>query len=276
MKRLLLVALPLFVGVSLCAQALTCEPDTTLPDSVLIFPLPYSDSLQTGGISDTACLNTPYSFTFTLNIPDTVVLEFQGEMAELPIQDVNLNTTGAIQGLPSGMSYVCNPPNCIFPANTTACVVIGGTANDTLNLGKNELTITGNVRVNTVINFPVSFPDTTGTFPEGEYAVYVRSEDAPSCLPSSTFDPFGAQVQVRSQPNPTTGLTQIYVESERNGNHFFRIFNLSGHILHEEMINLTFGENNIPFDGSNLPSGMYLYAISNGSSMVTKKLIIAR
>ena len=45
----------------------------------------------------------------------------------LALDRVELETSGAVLGLPTGLTYGCNPPSCVFPKDTEGCVNLYGT-----------------------------------------------------------------------------------------------------------------------------------------------------
>ena len=112
-----------------------CLPDSMYIDSSgFVFPLPY-DSLNNpmGGIDKEACINQEFEFTWTLKVPDTVL--FPGIPIPIPVDYFRIDTIGAISNLPSGLTYKCNPPNCLFDAGSLGCVIIQGTPLPALPLG---------------------------------------------------------------------------------------------------------------------------------------------
>lgn len=81
--------------------------------------VPYDTSLQIYNFStvDAADFGIPFPVTVT----------------------VNWVRIDSIEGLPSGITYVCSPSNCTFPGGSRGCINISGTTNDAI--GEYPLTI---------------------------------------------------------------------------------------------------------------------------------------
>lgn len=244
-----------------------CMPAENLPDTLIgVVPFPFDQELNPmGGINDTACVNEPFEFVFTLVVPSTFT--FVGQ--QLPLNSIDLGAEGAISNLPAGLDYACNPPTCIFQADTTGCVVLYGTVSDTA--GVYDLQIAGIVRT-AVADLPLSFPNPA--IAPGNYFLHVKGEG--ECAPSSTRDLAALGVVASARPNPTSGFTQIAISSPISGNFDFVVNDLLGQQVHRKRIDVIAGENTFDFDGSNLAAGMYIYTITDGKRQLSDKLIINR
>ncbi len=264
MKKLLLLLL--FASIlTLQAAAQTCTPDETVPDSVVVSPLPFDATTNpTGGINDTACINEPFEFVVTVNVPST----FNSPFGPVPINSIDMATEGAVKNLPVGMDYVCNPPNCVFPKENKGCILLVGTPNDTA--GVYNLAISFLIR--SVLDFPINFPDPT-IFP-GNYFLHLKPEG--QCAPSSVAELAKDAVRLTNRPNPFTGWTQILVNSTVSGNFDLVVSDLLGKTLHRERINLLEGENTLDYDGTKLPEGLYIYTLSDGFNVFSNKMIVSR
>ena len=65
-----------------------------------------------------------YSQTMTIVVPQDTTVNFPGVgVVNLTMNNRRLD---AIQGLPQGFSYACNPSNCSFPGNSLGCIIITG------------------------------------------------------------------------------------------------------------------------------------------------------
>lgn len=244
-----------------------CVADPNVPDTLIgVVPFPYDAVANPmGGITDTACVNEDFQFVFTLVVPETFT--FVGQ--QLPLISIDLGAEGAITNLPNGIDYACNPPTCIFPADTTGCVILYGTVNDTA--GVYDLQIAGIVRT-ALADLPLSFPN--AQIAPGNYFLHVKEEG--QCAPSATRDLSELGVNAMVRPNPTTGFAQILVNSPIRGNYDFLVSDLMGKQVHRERISIAPGENTYDFDGSKLPVGMYIYTITDGERQLSNKLIISR
>lgn len=278
MKRLLLLLTTICLLSGINAQ--TCMPDTTLADTIVISPLPYdAENTPDGGITDTACVGLPFAFTLTVNVPDT----FQTQLGDAPLIHVAFATEGAITYDPplSGFTYVCNPPDCVFPGGETGCVEVSGTATES-EIGSHLASFSGSVVVESVLGpltVDIEFPDPDSPIvPPGEYDFVVRD---PATFDNcdglvGTNDYLNSVFNIRNRPNPFSGQTQIEVQSAISGDFDFRVTSLLGQEVYRQNVNIVQGENVIEFDGSQLPSGIYVYSLTDGRAFVSKKMTIQR
>ncbi len=269
MKKIIL----LFLGVAVWHMGkaqLSCEPDPSVPDTVVVSPLPQSPDMPEAGIQDTACANGYFETVLTFNVPET----FPTDFGEVPLTSVSISSEGAIANMPASMDYVCNPPNCVFEAMTKGCVLIFGTPTED-ELGVYDLEVTAQI---VITGFPTPL---TLTLPgdleeEGHYYLTVLPEGSENCFMVGTQEEFAAKFNLSNRPNPTSGWTQVVVDAEEAGAFDFVVTDIFGRHIHRQRVQILQGENIIDFDGSQLPGGFYLYSISNGREMVARKMAISR
>lgn len=244
----------------LCAmvnmQAQTCVRDSNLLRTGDLFsPAPYTPDSAFYNLK-TACINTAYNQSVSISVPSTITVSG----VTVPITSVSIPTSNAIANLPVGITYTCDPPNCVFNANTLGCILLQGTptaanpAPDTLDLGINSI-------VSTILGpVPIIFPGAVA--PNTHY--YLILKPMGSCNVSSTEEAGSLFSQVRAMPNPFTAQTTIEAEALEAGNYRFEVFDLLGKRMHSQQEQLQAGMNQFSFDGTALPKGLYLYTISNG------------
>lgn len=153
--------------------AQNCQPDSTLQDAPLgLYPTPF-DSLTfpTGGLADfPAIIDQPYELTFTVKITDSLTLP--------PfIADINnfaLDNMDGVIGLPIGIDYACNPPNCVFNDSTLGCIIIQGTPIAANPVGDYNLQFRGQLFANEDDSLSFNFPS---TFIPGEYMLNLSQSD---------------------------------------------------------------------------------------------------
>ncbi|MEM9821593.1 MAG: T9SS type A sorting domain-containing protein [Bacteroidota bacterium] len=271
MKQILLLSFFTFICFSLEAQI--CEPNQIYADSAVgVYPPPFSDDRPDGGIPNEACINEPFEFVLTFKVPETISI--------FTLDSIVVASTGAVTGLPDGLSYSCNPPNCVFtPQETLGCVLVFGTPTNPNDIGDNPLMVATKIFANGgLIEFDVTFPDNTGTVPnaDGQYILTVNEEGAAACQTTSTNDLLQSNLRVINSPNPFSYFTNILVDSGISGDFDLTVYDLTGRQVQQQAIRLTIGENQIPFDGSDLSNGMYLYSIAQGAGKVVNKMIIQR
>lgn len=272
MKKFILYVLTVFCFASTLSsqQFLTCKPDATIPDTTkgVIFPLPYSPSNPKGGISDTACLNTAYHFVFTLATPSQISI---GGLS-LSITSISLGTSNAITNFPAGLTYSCNPPNCVFKSGEKGCIIISGIPNSTANLGQYDLQFSA--MVNSFLPIPMTFPNEQ--FAPGNYYLYLRPQGSKGCLTSSTQELAANRLRLGNVPNPFNGFTQIEVDSEIRGQFDFRVYDMMGRLNQRRPVQISQGINRIPFEANDLAPGLYVFMLADGRNTVSRKMVISR
>jgi hypothetical protein len=127
MKQIYLSLLALLFTASLHAQTTQCMRDSSLlmNDTVFVSPRPYTASYQVYALAP-ACINQPYTQSVTIKVPAT----FTYLGTPIPLTSASIATSGAVTGLPTGISYTCDPPSCVFNANTLGCILLSGTPNN--------------------------------------------------------------------------------------------------------------------------------------------------
>lgn len=269
MKKVVLLFLGLVAWNFTNAQETTCEPNQNVPDSVVVAPLPQSADRPGGGITDTACVDEYYKFVFTFNIPASY--NYLGN--ELPLDNVSIATDNGVQNMPASFDYVCNPPNCRFEAETKGCVVLFGTPAQA-EIMAHDLKVAANVMLTGVpIPLTLTLPDDLEA--ESHYYLVVKPAGSENCYTmTDTRETFASRFSISNQPNPSSGWTQVQVNAQIGGNFDFVVSDMLGRKLHRERVAILPGDNTIEYNGSHLPDGVYLYSLSNGREMVSRKMII--
>lgn len=126
----------LLFGFSASAQV--CTPDTsTLPAGY--YPNAITDGSET----------VPYSHTVTVVVPvDTTISGFTVPIDSLVVTNIS--------GLPSGLSFACNPGSCGIPGGDKGCVELSGRP-DQGTIGLYPVTVEGIIYAN-LFGGPVSAP----------------------------------------------------------------------------------------------------------------------
>lgn len=252
----------LLCAISSSAQAPICMRDSVLigTDS-LLWPLPYTDAAPNYNLNE-ACIDKPYNQSVTVNVPT----EYTG----VPITTVSIATTGAIINLPIGITYACNPPNCVFAAGSLGCIVLFGTPTVA-----NMAPITLDLSINAIVKLP--FADVPLGFP-GQVApgshYYLKLKPA-TCLVGN-YDLGNQFTLLTNAPNPFTNETVITAESLVAGDFQFEVFDLLGQRVHTQTIALEIGRTEFTFDADGLANGAYFYALSNRDGKAVRRMVIAR
>lgn len=254
-----------------------CVPDGNLPaDFVGISPLSDTEEpCDTLVPMEEAIIDVPYQTTITVFIP--------AEINGIQLDSVGVALASAanpgITGLPTGISYQCDPPTCIFPAGVPGCVSIEGTTSVAIDVY--DLLITADVWTSLIdgqIRFPLPEDPNEQTpvegvlqtfgfaFPECPYQISVTDGTANEEL-------FLSKVELgQNNPNPFTGVTAIPVVAEA-GDYNFSVYNTVGELVHAKNMYLS-GVGTIEFDASNFDSGVYFYTLSNELGSTTKRMVV--
>jgi hypothetical protein len=267
MKNILLILI-FIAGIASLGQAQNCTPNTELPDSVIVSPQPYQDTIPGSGIMDTACVNSYFETVLQFQIPEEVAL---GGF-NVPITSVDLATEGAVKNAPAGFDYVCNPPNCVFESDTVGCIVLYGTP---VAGSEGEYDLQVDITIRSAFDVDMTLPD--GTIVTGNYFLNVRSEGFENCaVPNAVNDYLQQYISLSNAPNPFGDYTEIRVNSEISGAFSFEVYDLLGRQVHRRTVRLLEGPNYIPFESNNLSNGMYQYVLRNRQGMVSGKMLLSR
>lgn len=271
MNRLFLLFSMLTVVSVLHVQAQNCTPAQNFPDTAIAIPPSWSPARPNGGIRDTACIGQFYEFTLSLKAPASIT-----GLPGVMVNSIAIPAQNGIANMPQGLTYVCNPPNCVFVRDSIRCIRVFGTPTNPADVGQKNLTLS--LTINTTFGQLSNIPYPNDQLdPGGRYTLHVKPAGSTGCfVPNSTKDERPPIAVLSSFPNPTSGFTQIEVQAENSGMYEFRITDLAGKIVHIERIQIYSGENTINYDGNSLPAGMYIYSLSDGISTVSEKLVISK
>lgn len=245
----------------------SCTPVTNLPDTIVIFPEPFVEGSPNSGITDTACVDAYYEFTFTMKTPATFTTPF----GPVPLNSIDLATEGAVTNLPAGFDYTCNPPNCVFKKDSLGCLLIFGTASagqeGVYDLGLNAV-------VRSVIDIPLTFPDPN--LVPGNYYLHVKPAGSANCFAVNTNNIVASALQVKMVPNPAADQATLVVQAQMTGLFELSVFDQFGRRLQRSTININDGENRIAIDAGQLPSGILVYTLANEAGSISGKFVIER
>jgi Secretion system C-terminal sorting domain len=262
----------LLLALCLCAcanflAAQSCVPDLSYADSTAgVYPKPYDAALSPqGGITECAVIGQPFEFTLTIVVNDT--LTYQG--LSFPLDSVVVTS---VTGLPVGIGYACEPPNCHFVQNTIGCAKLFGTPTNANAPGGYDLNIGGFAYVNgSSFGLPINFPD--ANLAPGKYTIYVNASANDPCAATGTGE-LANQVSIQTVPNPAFGPFQIKINSQIAGQFQFQLVDLLGQRMEQRQVSIMAGENSISFDASQLSNGLYLAQLQNESGIVTQKIVV--
>jgi hypothetical protein len=117
--------------------------------------------------------------------------------------------------------------------------------------------------------YPATFP---GDLFPGSYVLRLLANNDPGCV-SATND-LTEVSNFTAFPNPTNGKTIITIESSVSDKFEFSLTNIMGQRLETRPLSIPAGTSAFEFNTSHLPNGIYMYALSKGSRVVSNKLIV--
>lgn len=260
MKKLL--TLLAFIGMGIGIAHAQCSPDPQYVNAG-IYPTP----VQIGLIS--VPVNTAWSQTLTVNVPADTTIDLSSIIG-LPVPpvtaSVNYQEITNITGLPTGVTYACNPASCNWTGGATGCVELSGTPTIT---GQYTFGIESNLNINVpplvpviggqAIDIPVPVP-------------YQMEVTNPNAIDLATVNGFFVD---QNAPNPFTGQTSIEVYLPFAADLHMEIFDLTGKVIQEQRFANVSGLNKLVVDASGLTPGVYFYRVDNGEESMVRKMIIA-
>jgi hypothetical protein len=254
MKKLL--SLIVLVGFAYAASAQCTPPDpNTTPTG--FHPDPnQGENIAPGdpGVS--------YSQTLEFKVPSDTTVTIQGFSVQADIDSVSFDT---IMGLPNGLSYQCNDPDCTYDSLETGCIQISGTINDTAGTYEVSVMVTFYGMANLGGNqIPA---ETAGSLPFAVYQMEVGDVSVQTLNPTK-FD------VVQNIPNPFSGETTIKFNNPVNTEIEFAVYDMLGKQVDYKKFEAEAGENSIKYRADKLNAGAYFYTLSNGSERLTKRMIV--
>ena len=249
MKKLLLLTTVLLSSYFISAQ---CTPDPLYQDSLYgVWP----DTIQN---FVPGSVGTAYSQVLNFKLPiDAGVIDpsFAGvNIDSAVLQNVN--------GLPTGLTYVCNTATNSWMGGDQGCATIQGTPTTQ---GSYDITIELEGWV-TVFFAPFSQPISFSGYVIDIGAAGIETIQ----LTNETF------ILKQNFPNPVNGNTTIQFIAGNQEVIDFSIINLLGDVVFKRAINAKRGVNTIDISSNDFSGGVYLYSISNGKNMLTKRMIISK
>lgn len=266
-QRLLLICFALLSGVAVTAQ---CVPSDTVTADFGVFPQPAPEGSDTIVPATPACIDNPYDFTFTVIVPSS----FDTDFGSIAIDSARIEPDG-VTGLPSGLSFACNPGSCTYLPDQLSCIQFTGTPDATNSPGLYPLQIK-------IFMYSPSFPDPIEVnFPsndgdlfeiEGQYTIELRTDA--DCTVSTQDLPANVAAFSQNTPNPFSGITTITATLHSADQYSFEVYDVAGKRVHQQALSLHAGTNEIRFDGAMLQPGVYFYTLSNAQGRVTRRMLV--
>lgn len=244
-KKLLFLFVFIFSGILLINAQTICTPDPVC--NILVCPdtttnLPHADA------------NVLYETTMTVKIPtDTVISSYA-----IHVDSLMFNS---ISGLPT--DFIAIPNQEKWNGGSSGCIIIIGTAADSMKGKTYPITITTTVYGKYAGTIPLTFP-----VPLNGYKIIINGSNSVNDIISKKF------TVAQNVPNPFSKTTKIKFISPTNETYHFSVFNVVGEMLYSKNVNAIAGENFIEVSATDLYSGIYIYKLSNGKETITKRMIV--
>jgi hypothetical protein len=214
------------------------------------------------GIDD-AEVNKSYDQTLTVIVPqDTTVdiADFGFPISLLVPVNINSFVVTSISGLPSSFNFECGSANCTYNTGETGCLIIEGTADQSMS--NTSYTLTVSLLISIDLNDyglgDQSFPyDMTG------YELYVR--------PSTSF--------ITEVVDNTLDITSIVDNAisfnvPENGSYILELYDILGKEIYSKNIEANKGKNCITITSLSATSGIGFYSIFNDTHRTSEKSLI--
>lgn len=250
MNRLLLLICTVFV-LSASNSYSQCTPNTAITTPG-IFP----DSAT--GLSP-AVTGQLYTQVMQLRVPADTVTMIGPLPVTVPIISIELLS---FAGLPAGLTYSCNPSNCVYPGGTNGCVAITGTPSVAGHYPITAITKT----IANIFGSNVSQFDTIDYYYiDVTTASGLLSEDG---LPTFTMS--------QNMPNPTEDFTNIVYTLPSKSDVEFFMFNMIGKEVYHKLLDGDQGENALKIDVRDFTPGIYMYTMTVGGETISKRMVISK
>ncbi len=266
-NSLFLPVLFIFNGFLLSAQL--CVPDTNYAHKEgNIYPEAYHARLNPdGGVLDSACINTDYSFVFTAVVPDSLPTAYGVFKLDSLIVEEN-----GVLDIPTGLKYKCNPPNCKFDQGTLGCLELYGKADAT-----NEIKVY-DLKLKVKISVEDGFIVVHDTLPaylsdSAHYFLPLFPEGSPNCQPSAV-DEFYNQFSVIVAPNPVEDRISFDVSLPQDDKIIYSLKNIQGQILFKQERWISKNSVISIEDISGLNKGIYFLETKYKNKVITRKITI--
>lgn len=200
-----------------------------------------------------ASASIPYNATMTVKVPSDTLITGLGTVT------IDLLKFDSINGLPAG--FTATPDvSAGWPGPSLGCLLISGTTTNA-QAGNHPLVIHVTVKgMSGLLTLPLSL---TG------YKIVVDSSNGVSDYNLNKFS------LSQNSPNPFSKTTTIIFNSAKSENLYFSVLNVIGEKVYEKNVIASIGENKIEFSAIDLPSGIYMYKLTNKTQTITRRMIVS-
>lgn len=171
-----------------------------------------------------------------------------------------------VSGNDKAQAYFCFNTYCYTPEVMTATTALAAGASFTFYPKLDEASQVG--------ESDIRYKITTTADVAGENMILVMKYNAPVLVKeNSTY--FASVSAIYPTPSASKAYMDLTVAQETNGL-TLKVINSVGSVVLNKQISLNKGKNTIGIDSENFDSGIYFVTLSNGSSKISKKLIITK
>lgn len=225
-----------------------CTPDTNVSG---IFEPSFAEGLPN------AKINEAYSATIHLNVPeDTSYLSLTAVVDSMVLTDV--------EGLPTGLSYECNPSSCVFPGGTFGCIELVGTPTDPTEVGDHPLVAKFDFHVHTS-----TIPSVTLPYDIDGYVLTVEEGD-----PLNTRTVAAVETALFVEPNPVRENSKLVFDLPKDGSFTLSMYSLLGSEVASIQEAGNQGRMSYPVAEFGLQPGVYFVALKQGSYSKSLRFVV--
>lgn len=186
----------------------------------------------------------------------------------------------SINGLPCGLMWNYTPN--IIPNSGVGCIRIVGTTSDPVGLYETRVIVSAWVGGMTT---PQQQPSTLLNNITLRVNVYDGSTacDAATSLqtascemtPWTGINELKTEVsELNSKPNPFSTFTNISFTAEKPATYTFKVYNMLGAEVYNNVVDVTAGNNTIRFERNGLEPGVYVYTLTDGARSISNRMMI--
>jgi len=252
MKKTLLILTLAFAFIGAQAQ---CTPDPQFTIAGI-----YPDSAT--GLPN-AMVGQTYNEVITIVAPLDTTAEVP-VIGTIPVTVQTIELTNVI-GLPLSFSYDCDGGNCVFVGGATSCAVLSSPSPNASEVGLHQIFMYTTTTVDAGWAGIQTQNDTIDYY-------YINVTNATSVV--NQFNDFTFELK-DVFPNPVNNNAKIQFISGNSADVVFTVFNYLGKKIEEKNITAIRGVNDVEISAKDYANGVYLYSISNGLQVVSKRMIIA-
>jgi len=177
----------------------------------------------------------------------------------IPIPNPNLdlsaavtNVTWAVEGLPNGLTAVCDASPCTYVSNAGGTITISGTPTEA---GVFTINITSLTNGSATLPAPIS---QTIAFPQAVPTVLDESGYTMTVVNPNGIAESNGVFSLGLYPNPTEGLSTLDVNSTIAGMATIEVYSITGALIQTSAKSIRVGANRLNLDLTAVPAGIYL------------------